>query len=162
MKCSCWRSTNQHSFLWLHFSILAHKSIHARTIYLYSSFQNSCKQTVDNNEKTDIQYVKKCVTTYCSPWISFWELTNKCDPHWESGAINTEVLQDVIFHETQDGQAWSITCMVDLQKDRLKFSSDLESKHLGLYWRSTCSMWSSKTNWSAYSTLGTQSVKCSR
>lgn len=43
-------------------------------------------------------------------------LTYKCDPHGESCAVNTEVLQDVIFHETQDGEAWSITCMVDLQK----------------------------------------------
>lgn len=43
-------------------------------------------------------------------------LTYKCDPHWECSAVNAEVLQDVISHETQDGETWPITCMVDLQE----------------------------------------------
>ena len=44
-------------------------------------------------------------------------LTYECDPHGESCAVNTEVLENVIFHETQDGETWSITCVVNLQKD---------------------------------------------
>lgn len=44
-------------------------------------------------------------------------LTDKSDPHGEGSAINTEILQNVVSHETQDGEAWPIACMIDLQKD---------------------------------------------
>lgn len=43
--------------------------------------------------------------------------TYKSDPHGESRPINTEVLQNVVPHETQDGETWSITCMIDLQQN---------------------------------------------
>lgn len=45
-------------------------------------------------------------------------LTYKCDPHGQSRPINAEVLQNVISHETQDGETWSVTCMVDLKEDK--------------------------------------------
>lgn len=72
----------------------------------------------------DSHYVNKCAATHCNHKICCVGLTDKCDPHWQSRAVNTEVLQNVVSHETQDGEARSITCMVDLQKDRLKFNSN--------------------------------------
>lgn len=41
--------------------------------------------------------------------------TDEGDPHGKRSPINTEVLQNVISHETQDGEARSITGMVDLR-----------------------------------------------
>lgn len=55
-------------------------------------------------------------------------LTCKCDPHGEGCAVNTEVLQDVISHEAQDGETWSITRMVDLQESYPIYSPTLIMK----------------------------------
>lgn len=84
-------------------------------------FSICCNHKVDEPQHILLLYVE--CGAVCIP-----QLTYKCDPHGESCAIHTEILQNIVSHETQNGEARSITCMIDLQKDSQSFTYHLKTE----------------------------------